>query len=38
MGGLTLSDPDWNNVFGELDLDGDGTVSFKEFASVLLKS
>lgn len=37
MGGLSLSDPEWANLFNELDLNGDGVVTFQEFADTILK-
>ncbi|CAD8138169.1 unnamed protein product [Paramecium octaurelia] len=37
MGGVQLSDNQWSNVFGELDLNGDGVVTLQEFTEMLIK-
>ncbi|CAD8141063.1 unnamed protein product [Paramecium octaurelia] len=38
MGGAQLSEVEWNNVFNELDLNGDGIVNFQEFTEMLIKN
>jgi len=38
MGGLAVGERDWSNIFGELDLNGDGEVTYEEFTEMLLKN
>lgn len=38
MGGLSLSEIEWSNLFNELDENGDGVVNIGEFSDMLLKN
>ncbi|CAD8105530.1 unnamed protein product [Paramecium sonneborni] len=37
FGGLALKENQWDNVFSELDANGDGMVTFQEFTQLLMK-
>ncbi|CAD8180467.1 unnamed protein product [Paramecium octaurelia] len=37
FGGLALQENQWENVFSELDTNGDGMVTFQEFTQLLMK-
>jgi Ca2+-binding EF-hand superfamily protein len=35
MSGLNISHQEWVGIIGEIDIDGDGKISFEEFATML---